>query len=265
MSELLLCVRGWYPAGQAGVIVGGKLSCAPVLGCALAVGVFVSACGGSSQPGASTGNAASTGAASTSDTVKQIIPAMDAAVAAAQSVHMTGSAMSGSQRITFNMSFYGRSDMSGRFHEDGASLSILAVGGKTYIELDAAFLKLQHAPTAVCAIMCGKYVELSASQSSQLTSTLTMSALSKQAFGKLPSSVTGDTSALFVPASYDGEAVLSFHGGGDTIDVAANGAPYPVLFTDAKGDVIVFTEWNSVSAPTPPPASDTVNLSQLEQ
>jgi hypothetical protein len=216
----------------------------------LALALLGAACGGSS-PSTST------------ETAAQVLPAMQKAVKTATSVHMSGSAKSGSQKITFDMSFYGAGEMSGAFGEDGGSFDLVVVHGKTYIKIDAGFLKVANVPTSVCTIMCGKYVELPGSQASQMTGSLSMSALSNQTFGKLPASVTKDKSELFTPATFDGQPVLRFHGHGYTIDLAGTGTPYPVLVEDSAGDTVMFSQWNAVPAPTAPPADEVISLSKL--
>lgn len=264
--------------------MGVRINRGAIVGSALVAGLLVAACGGSSQPSASGSQTsasqspsgslsvtvspgsvspASSGQVSGSETVKQIVPAMDAAVASAQSVHMAGSTQSGSQTITFNVGFYGQTDVSGLFAQNGASFSILVVSGQTYVKLNASFLKLVKAPASACSLVCGKYVQLPSSEASQITGSLSLSGLSKQAFGSLPASVTDDTSDMFVPATFDGQAVLEFHGGGYTIDVARDSPHYPLRVADSTRDSIVFSDWNSVTAPTAPPASSVVNLSQI--
>jgi hypothetical protein len=188
---------------------------------------------------------------------------MQSAVKSAKSVHMTGSVMSGSQRITFDLSFYGRSDASGAFNDGLGKFSLLAVGGATYIKANAAFLKLAKAPASACRTLCGKYIKLPAASAGQLTGSLSMSSLTTQMFGSLPASVTKDTSDLFVRASYGGHPVLKFTGGGYTIEVAGTGPAYPLLITGSAGDSLAFSQWNAVPAPVAPPASQVVNIGQL--
>jgi hypothetical protein len=224
---------------------------------ALAAGLMVSGCGSAGSGSGSSGPGAS------GSTEATVVPQLQAAVRAAKSVHMVGSATSAGHTITFDMSFYGKNGMSGSFGEGGGSFSLLAVGGKTYFKVDAGFLKLSKAPAAACSLVCGKYMEVPVSETGQITGSLSMAALSGQAFGKLPASVLKDKTGKFVPATFDGQPVLQFRGGGYTIDVAATGTPYPVLVRNSSGDNITFSEWNAVSAPAAPPASQVVNLSQL--
>jgi hypothetical protein len=220
----------------------------------LAVAVLATACGGGSSP--STAPRAKTAA--------EVLPAMQKAVKTATSVHMVGSAVSGGQKITFDMSFYGKAEMSGTFGEGGGSVLLMVVGRNTYFKLDAGFLKMSKLPAAECSLICGKYLE-EPGTANQVTGDMSMTSLSSQLFGELPASVTKDKSKLFVPAKLGGQSVLQFRGGGYTIDVAASGTPYPVMVADSSGDNVTFSEWNSVQPSSAPPAGAVVNLSQLSK
>jgi hypothetical protein len=224
----------------------------PVVAAALAAGLLASACGGSAAP-----------PHRPAKTTPDILKEMQAAVKAAKSVHMTGTVMSGSQKITFDMSFYGRSDMSGTFDEGTGTASLLIVGASTYVKASSAFLKSAKLPASLCGTICGKYIELPASDKSAITGSLSMSALSTQAFGKLPMSAAKDASEFFVHASYDGNPVLKISSKGYTLEVAGTGTPYPVLVEAPGGETVVFSQWNAVPTPAVPPASQVVNLSQL--
>jgi hypothetical protein len=219
---------------------------------ALAVlAVLATACGGSSPS-----------TAPATKTTAEELPALQSALKGASSVHMVGSAVSGGQKITFDMSFYGKAEMSGTFGEGGGNVLLMIVGSNTYFKLTSGFMKLEKFPKAACTLMCGKWLE-EPGTGNQLTQTMSMNSISSQLFGKLPSSVTKGKSKLFVPATFDGQSVLEFRGGGYTIDVAASGTPYPVMVADNHGDNVTFSEWNSVHAPSAPPASEVVNLNQL--
>lgn len=224
-----------------------------VIGCALvSAGLLATACGSPSS-------SASAG----SKTAAQVIPAMKAAAESAQSVQMTGSGKDGSQKLTFDMSFVGSSDLSGTFTENGATLTIEVVSGTTYLKINQDFLNLAKLPASVCATVCGKFVELPASESSQITGAVSLSALTKKAFNSIPASISKDTTDIFTPTTYHGQQVLTAHGDGNTIDVARTGTPYPIFISTSQGDTIVFSDWNSVPPLTPPPASEIISLTSL--
>jgi hypothetical protein len=221
----------------------------------LAACVLVTACGGSSA-----GPPGSSSSSSARKTAADVLPKVQSAVQSADSVHMAGTTTDGSQQIRFDLSFYGKSGLSGTITEKGGGFSVLTVNGESYIRADTAFLKFAKVPSSACAAICGKYIELPSSYASQITGSLSMSALFRQAFAKLPSAIS--KSEVFIPATYGGQPVLKFQHGGDTIDVASTGTPYPVLIS-APGTIITFSEWDAVSAPTAPPASSVLNISQI--
>jgi hypothetical protein len=218
----------------------------------VSVCLLASACVSSSSAGSAASN-----------TAAQVIPAMKTAVQSAQSVEMSGTGKDGSQKITFDMSFVGRSDLSGTFTENGASLIIEVINNTTYLKINQDFLNLAKLPSSVCATFCGKYVELPATESSQITGSVSLSALTQRAFNSIPASLSKDTSDTFSQATYNGQPVLTAHSDGNTIDVASTGTPYPVLISTSDGDNVVFSHWNSVPPLTAPPASEIISLPSL--
>jgi hypothetical protein len=87
-----------------------------------------------------------------------------------------------------------------------------------------------------------------------------MSSITQQFVKSLPSSVSHDTTDLFVPATLNGQPVLQFTQSPYTIDVAATGAPYLLYASDASQGTLTFSQWNSVPPLTPPPSSDVVTI-----
>lgn len=241
--------------------MGSKLYRAAAVPAALAAAGLIAACGGSS-PSSSSSSSPAASPSPTATSAAQILPKMKAAVASAQSVHMSGSATSGGQHVTFDVSFFGKTGVDGSVGLNGTTFVILSVGGKTYIKINAAFLKVAGAPAAACARVCGKYIEAPAAQARQLTGSFTLGSLAKQAFAKLPGA--GSSAAgTFTPATVNGQQTLQFSQGGNTIAVAATGTPYPLLIKDTTGDNIQFSQWNSVTTPSAPPASQVIPPGQL--
>jgi hypothetical protein len=62
---------------------------------------------------------------------------------------------------------------------------------------------------------------------------------------------------------YDGKPVLKLSRGPYTVEVAGTGAPYPVFVRAPGGVHVVFSQWNAVKAPAPPPASKVISTGQL--
>lgn len=207
-------------------------------------------CGSSAPPPASSGT----------KTAAQIVTAMKAAADSATSVRMTGSGKNGSSTLSFDLSFVGNSDLFGSFTENGARLTIEVVAGRTYIDINQGFLKIAGLPTWDCASVCGKWVDVPAAEARQIAGSITLSGLRSQVFGTISGSASATTSLTFVSGTYNGQPVLTAHGSGFTLDVASPGPPYPLFIAAPNGEHVTFSEWNSVPALTPPPASEVISL-----
>jgi ribosomal protein S9 len=189
------------------------------------------------------------------NTVAKIAPRMEAAMRAAQSVHMVGSVDENSQQITMDVSFQG-GGMSGTVSAAGQTVNLVLLAGKAYVKVDQAFLKEAGLPASDCSSMCGRYLAVPSSQLGQAGS-LTLSSLMSQMLSKIPS-VNNDTSEVFVRSTLNGQPVLKGSGDGVTLEVAGSGPPYPLLITQAGQGTVAFSEWNAVPPITPPPASDII-------
>ena len=221
----------------------------------LAAGLLSAACGGSSAP---------SGATSRSPTVNpytaaKIVPAMQAAVKSATSVHIAGAIKDNGQQISLDMSFQG-SNASGSVTQGGQSYTILVVDNKAYIKVNPDFLKAANLPSSDCSSMCGKYVSVPQSQMSQLAGSLSLSSITNQFVNSLPASVSHDTTDVFSPATLNGQPVLQLTQGPYTIDVASTGTPYLLYISDSSQGSVTFSQWNSVPPLTPPPAAQIINL-----
>jgi hypothetical protein len=209
---------------------------------------------------AATGCGSSAGGPPGSRTGAQVLPAMQSAMDSATSVQLDGSAVEQSQKVSFDLSFVGNSDMSGSFSVGGVSLTIEVVSGKTYVKVDQGFLKIANLPASDCAAICGKYVLVPAAEARQLTGTINLAHLRKDVFSKAPSADGPDASDQFVPATFHGQQVLTTNSGGVTIDIARSGPPYPLLVWQSDSEHFTFSDWNSVPPLTPPPASEVITV-----
>jgi hypothetical protein len=211
-----------------------------------AAGLLTAACGASP--------------AANPDTAAKIVPAMQAAVKSATSVHISGSVKDGSQQDTIDMSFAGN-DASGTVSQGGQAYTILLVADKAYVKVDQGFLKAANLPASDCTSMCGKYVAVPGSQISQLTGSLSLARITNQFVSSLPSSVRNDTADVFQKSTFDGQKALKFAQGRYTIDVADTGTPYLLYISDSSnGNNLTFSQWNSVPPLTPPPASEVITI-----
>lgn len=218
----------------------------------LAVGLLAAGCGGSS-PSAG----ASPKATPALQTVADVVPAMQAAVRKATSVHVAGTVLDGSKQVGLDLSLT-TGGASGTVSEGGQTYTILLVATKAHVKVDQDFLKTAGLPAADCSSVCGKYVLVPASQITRLSGSLSMSSFTSglvKSFG----AAAHDTAGRFVAAMLDGQPVLRATSGPYTIDVASKGTPYLVLFSNSKHGGVIFSQWNAVPPLTPPPASQVVS------
>jgi hypothetical protein len=215
---------------------------------ALAVGVAVSACSSSPPPG--------------SKPAASVIPEVQTAADSATSVHVAGTVTEGTQKTTVNVSFDG-SSVAGTLGAYGTSFYVLSLNGASYVKLNAGFLNAEKAPASICATVCGKYVELSAGSTFQIASFLSMQQLIKEVFNSKDMSLVAASGCVFSPATRDGQSVLACRQGSGELDVAAHGMPYLVYWSGPHGQHLAFSDWNAVTPPTAPPASQVVSLSNF--
>jgi hypothetical protein len=225
-----------------------------ITGC-LAVALAIGALAGCGSSGKSSGN----------EPAGQVLTNVRSEAKAAKSVHISGSVKQGSTTIVLNMSFDGP-DFFGTVQEGATNVDMVALSGKIYVKLTSAFLKIAKLPSSVaatvCAKYCGHYVELPASDAAQLTGNVGMTQLVNDAFSAKMVTQAKQSSVEFKPATVDGQAVLQASQDGYTFDVTRGSAHYPVIWA-GKGQRIVFSDWNSVTLPAPPPAKDVISLSSL--
>jgi hypothetical protein len=222
----------------------------------LAAGVLAAGCGGTGGSGA----ASTTPGA---ESPAELLPAMQAAADAAQSVHVAGTVPEGSQTDTVNMSLAAPGDASGSITQGGNTVTVDVVGGNYYVEITPGLLQFAKVSPPDCGTVCGKYVQLPASEASPFTGDFTIKQLFTDAFGGMPSSARHITADIFLPTTYNGQPALKASFAGNTMVVARDGKPYVLEVSDNDGHSVVFSEWNSVPPITPPPASDVVSSADL--
>jgi hypothetical protein len=109
--------------------------------------------------------------------------------------------------------------------------------------------------------MCGKYVQMSGTQASDLAGSLSMASLTRSLIAGLPKLTQAGTTQV------SGQPAIVLRGAdGLTLDVAARGKPYPLRAYAAPGrhETVVFSEWDKVAVPAAPRAGQVINLSQLK-
>jgi hypothetical protein len=197
-----------------------------------------------------------------SESAAQLVPEVQAVSDRATSVHVAGSVSKGAQTTTIDVRIYGDS-VAGTLGAYGTSFYVLSLNGTSFVKLNAAFLRVENAPASLCARICGRYVELPASSASQIIGLLSMQQLVGDVFNDKAMSSAAGSGCAFSPTTRNGQAVLQCRQGSSTLDVAAHGRPYLIYWGGPHGQHLTFSEWNSVTLPSAPPASQVVSMSDL--
>jgi hypothetical protein len=231
-------------------------------GAGLAVGAVLGLVGCGSS--GSSGNSGSSGGGSTPSAQRstaQLISQMTAAMRDASSMHMAGQINAAGRPAELNLSLLRSGDLSGSITENGVPLHLIGAKGKVYVKATPAFLRQLRASRAVCTLMCGKYVQLSGVEGRRLAGSLSMSNLTQALTGKLPRLTrTGTTNVA-------GQRAIELRGAdGSTVDVAAQGKPFPLRVVAPPGnhERVLFSRWNQVPAPAPPKPSEVIDLGKLK-
>jgi hypothetical protein len=184
---------------------------------------------------------------------------MKSAVNAASSVHLAGVLRDGGRAVGLDIGLIRSGEFAGTITDNGVPLILTDAGGKIYVKATPAFLKELKVSPALCSLMCGKYVELTAAQSAALAGDFTMQKLLASLTGKLPKFANaGTTTVRGQPAQ-----VLRAPDG-SMLEVAATGTPYPLRAVAKRHNgQLDFTQWNTVPRPVPPPANQVIDVSRL--
>jgi hypothetical protein len=209
--------------------------------------LLVAACGGSSG-----------GGGSAQPTLGKEFPAVEAAAKKATSVRMSGSINQNGQQISLDMTFVKPTSAAGSVSENGMSFTIVVIPGKDYIQFSKTFLQESKLPAKLCAKVCGKYLEVSASTAASF-SALNMSALIGGVFSK---PLSASEAAIKLRAGqFQGQPAWVGSGGGETFYLSKGGTPY-LLSASKQGQTINFSDWNTATV-TPPAASQVETTAQL--
>ncbi len=220
---------------------------------AVATAALVAACGGGSAT-------SSPSSASRPLTLGQEFPAIKKAVRAATSVQVSGTVLASGQRESVDLTVTTSGAATGWVTENGAKVTILVTHGKSYVLVNAAFLKLANVSTAICSTVCGKYLLTSGSSASSISSGLSMKSMVDQGF---TAPTKSQAKAQLTPTVYQGQPAWFVRWSSYTAYIARQGAPYVLLITDKNGQVLHFSGWDTASVPGPPSASDIVTQSDF--
>jgi hypothetical protein len=214
--------------------------------------VLVAGCGG----GSGSAPAGATAVAGSPPSATALAQQVNAAMAKASSVHLSAHVLQGNTLAGLNMSLTRSGEISGQISVNKAPVTILATQGQTYIKLTAAALKAEGLPAAACSLMCGKYLKLPANQAKSMLSGISWSQF-------VGNTNTSPNWSYVKTVTVNGQPAwqMSIPGKG-TAYIAAQGQPYPLRLTQGSNRAD-FTQWNSVTIPSPPPASQVVDLSQV--
>ena len=180
---------------------------------------------------------------------------MKSAMAKATGVHILAVVTQDAAKISMNMSMTRAGDLSGTMSANHVALTMLVTRGHSYVKISSGLLKSQNLPSAACSLMCGKYLEVPTGQAKGMLNGMDMSSLLRQ--------VSEPKLTYVRTVTVNGQPAWQARGSdGSTVYVAAQGPHYPLRVTKGPSRAD-FTQWNAVTIPPPPPASQVVDLSQL--
>ncbi len=178
----------------------------------------------------------------------------------AVSVRISGAVPQGSRSIAVNMIMTKSGESSGSVSANHMTISELTTSHHTYFKITADFLRSAKLPATVCAQVCGKWVEVPAGEEKSLMGGLTLGNFIGKLTKGTPTFRYGGT------ATIHGQAAWLLHvSDGTTAYAAAQGTHYLLrLVAQHRSEgQIDFTQWNSATIPSPPPASKVISINQL--
>jgi hypothetical protein len=186
---------------------------------------------------------------------------MQSSVHNASGVHVSGQLSRDGVPLGVDLDVTKGGDVAGTVSQRGTPLHVVAANSKIYIEVTPAFLREASVPAAACATACGKWIELTQGEASQLTGDLSMQKLvTPLILGQATKLTSGGRTTVHGQPAWVLRA-----GDGSTVAVSAAGKHYPLLARDGtnRNQVVTFSQWDSVPAPKPPPASQVLSPSGL--
>src|SRR5215475_7619379 len=141
---------------------GMRLSRGVIAAVLVSSGMAVSACASPSGPFSSHSYSSPPPPPGT-ETASQVIPAMEAAMKSASSVHVAGTLTERTGTVSVDVSL-NRTSYFGTFSGGGHTVVELVAGGNAYVQITRAYLKAVGLPAADCQRMCGKYVQIVGAQ-----------------------------------------------------------------------------------------------------
>jgi hypothetical protein len=208
--------------------------------------LLLAACGGSDGNGES------------SKKGPQVAADAASALEKAGAVHLTGVGTMDGQQLTVDLHLQG-DDGTGTIGEGGEELKIVETGGKLYVQASKGFWSQSGVPASAAGALAGKWVIVPKNAAGQLMP-FSMKSLAEELRHPTDGKIKDDVKT----STLDGKKVVVVtQTDGSTLDVAAEGTPYPLRTVD-KGkdagtiDASDFGKKVTITAP-----SGALDLSQL--
>jgi hypothetical protein len=181
---------------------------------------------------------------------------MHSSVHNASSVHISGQLSRNGVPFGVDLGVTRSGDAAGTISQRGTPLHVVAADGKIYLQVTPAFLREASMPASACATACGKWVEVTNGEASELTGDFSIQKLVTPLISAPKLTAAGKMTV-------NGQPAWVLQGGdGSTVAVSAAAQHYPLLARrgGSSREVVDFSQWNSVPAPKPPPASQLLHL-----
>lgn len=215
-------------------------------GALLACAVLAAACGSNSGTGPAAG-----------PRLGAEYPAIKAAALRAHSVRMSGDLVQDGKAESLDLALVKPSSAAGSIAEGGTTYAIVITPAQSYVDISKQFLQLGHLPAALCAKVCGQYLEVASSAST--FADLNLSNLIKTVFDKPLS--TAEAAIRLTSGTFHGRPARRGAGAGETFYVSKGSTPY-LLSVSKQGQFVTFTDWNAATV-SAPPAGQVLTATQL--
>jgi len=197
------------------------------------------------------GGCGSSGGGLAAEPPDQIYQAVESATAHASGYEARGNVKVDGSPVTFDFTVQG-SDFSGTFDLNGYTISVLAVGGRYYLNAPAAALTNDFAVSGTAAAQLGgQWLLIPASEAADFSQLTSVTDISRE-LAKHGTLTAGGT------ATIDGQKVVLVKDASEdsTLAIASSGPAYLVRVTETGSSAgqADFSNWNSIPAVTAPPS-----------
>jgi hypothetical protein len=226
-----------------------------LVGCAA---LALAGCEASGSSGTSAASSSMSGLAN-EPSAQSLTRSMQSSVHDASGVHVAGQLSRNGVPLGVDLDVTKNGDAAGTISQRHTPLHVVAANSKIYIEVTPAFLRVASMPAAACATACGKWIELTQGEASQMTGDLSMQRLlTPLMFGQAPDSGQAPKLTTAGSTTVHGQPAWVLRAGdGSTVAVSTSARHYPLAARSGQSphQVVTFSQWNSVPVPKPPPLS----------